>query len=60
VGVPEGICERFWRNLKSLACVTHLDPSDREPSNAETWIGVIGRTDGIIQSHGLEGDHQTD
>jgi len=38
----------------------HLDLSDREPSNAEAWMFLIERADGIIQSNGLEGDHQTD
>ena len=40
-------------------CVIHLDQSDCEPSHAETWIFLIERPDGIIQSNGLEGDHQT-
>ena len=59
-GFPEGIWKRFGRNLQSLACVIHLDQSNREPSNAETWMFLIARADGIIRSNGLEGDHQTE
>ena len=59
-GFPEGSWKRFGRDLSSLACVIHLDQSDHEPSNTETWISLIGRADRIIQSNGLEGDHQTD
>jgi len=44
---------------RALACVIYLDQSYREPSNAEAWIFLIGRANGIIQSYGLEGDYQT-
>jgi len=55
----EDICKRCWKNLYWLACGIHLDQSDLEPSNAETWMFLIERADGIFQSNGLEGDLQT-
>jgi len=55
--IPPG---QEWKRHEWRKTVIHLDQSDREPSNAETWIFLIGCADGIIQSNGLDGDHRTD